>query len=533
MAITEDILVRLRVQGQTQFASAMGTSAGQTTRLGDAAQTTGKQVDATGKQAKTAGGRMAGFAGGVAKFAAATGAIYAAQQVVKDSIGNAVNLGEQMNKTAVVFRGPGAKSIQQWSKGTATALGISRASALEATGVLGNMLVPMGIGRTKAAEMSKGMVNLASDMASFNNASPEDTLDALRSGIAGETEPLRKFGVFLNEARIKQQAMRMGLYKGTGELDAQAKALATTAIITKDTKDAHGDFARTSDSLANKQRILKAQYENATAALGSKLIPVLSLLVGNLDAVVIVIGAVALGWLAWSAGAIIAAGSTGGLTGAVGALTAALLANPIGLVAIALIALVAGLVIAYKKSAAFRRIVDAVWATVKKAAVAVGRVLVGAFKVLWAIIKNTPLLLVIRNLGKIVAFIRSMPGKVANAASGMFDGIKNAFKSAVNWIINGWNSLEFAIPKISVPGPLPDIPGFSMGTPNIPALAGGGTALAGRAHLVGEQGPEIFVPGQTGTVVPGGGVIHTHVHLNGREIATAVGNAAADRKARR
>ena len=64
--------------------------------------------------------------------------------------------------------------------------------------MLGNMLVPMGIGRKKAAEMSKQLVELAADMASFNNASPEETLDALRSGLAGETEPLRKFGVFLN-----------------------------------------------------------------------------------------------------------------------------------------------------------------------------------------------------------------------------------------------------------------------------------------------------------------------------------------------
>jgi hypothetical protein len=532
MAITEDILVRLRVQGQQQFASGMGVAATQTGKLGTTAQTTGKQVDATGKTAKTAGGRMQTFAGGVAKFAAATGAIYAAQQVVKDAVGNAVDLGEQMNKTAVVFRGPGARSIQDWSKGTAAALGISQRQALESAGVFGNMLVPMGIGRTQAADMSKKFVTLAADMASFNNASPEETLDALRSGLAGETEPLRKFGVFLNEARIKQEAMRQGLYDGTGELDAQTKALATAAIITRDTKDAHGDFGRTSDSLANKQRILKAQYENLTASLGQKLIPILTLLVGNLDAVLVVIVALGAAFIAWNAGAIIATASTGGLTGAVSALSAALLANPIGLIAIALIALVAAIVIAYRKCAAFRRIVDSVWGAVKKAASAVGKVLVAAFKVLWAIIRNTPLLLIIRNLGKIVAFIRGMPGKIKSAASGMFDGIKNAFRGAVNWIINGWNNLEFSLPKVKVPGPLPDIPGFTLGTPNIPTLAAGGTIASAGAAIVGERGPELVTLPQGATVTPGG-VIHTHVYLNGREIATAVGNAAADRRARR
>ena len=533
MAITEDILVRLRVQGQSQFASAMGGAAGQTTKLGTAAQTTAKQVDTTGKKAKTAGGAMRGFAKGVGAFAAATGAVYAAQQVVKDSIGNAVNLGEQMNKTAVVFRGPGAKSIQDWSKGTASALGISQAKALEATGVLGNMLVPMGLGRTKAAEMSKGMVTLASDMASFNNASPEETLDALRSGLAGETEPLRRFGVFLNEARIKQQAMRMGLYKGTGDLSAHAKALATNAIITKDTKDAHGDFARTSDSLANKQRILRAQYENATAAIGSKLIPILSTLVNNLDTVVVVVGAIALAWVAWSVGALIAATSTGTLTGAVAALGVAIMANPIGLIAIALIALVAGIVIAYKKVGWFRKGIDFLWAKIKQG--------FGWIKSHWPLILSIMtgpfgaiVIYVIRHWRQVLDFIKGLPGKISAAASGMWDGVKNAFRSAINWIINGWNSLEFKIPGVKGPGPLPDIPGFTLSTPDIGALAGGGPAYAGRPYVVGERGPELFVPGQSGAVIPnGGGAIHTHVYLNGREIATAVAADTANQRARR
>ena len=113
-----------------------------------------------------------------------------------------------------MFRGPGAKAVQAWSKTTATGIGISQRAALEAAGTFGNMLVPMGLGRKEAAGMSTRMVNLAGDMASFNNASPEETLEALRAGISGETEPLRRFGVRLSQARIEEQAMRMGLKKG-------------------------------------------------------------------------------------------------------------------------------------------------------------------------------------------------------------------------------------------------------------------------------------------------------------------------------
>ena len=117
----------------------------------------------------------------------------------------------------------------------------------------------------------------------------------------------------------------------------------------------------------------------------------------------------------------------------------------------------------------------------------------------------------------------------------MWDGIKEAFRSAINWIINGWNSLEFKIPGFDPPGPGPKFGGLTIGMPDVNPLAAGGTALAGSPYVVGELGPELFVPGQTGTVLPNGAgaPIHTHVYLNGREIATAVGNAAADRKARR
>lgn len=110
----------------------------------------------------------------------------------------------------------------------------------------------------RAGNMSKAMVTLAADMASFNNASPEETLQALRSGLAGETEPLRRFGVFLNEARIQEAALRLGLVKQGEKLSAAAKAQATYSIILKDTNDAQGDFAKTSDSVANKERIKAA-----------------------------------------------------------------------------------------------------------------------------------------------------------------------------------------------------------------------------------------------------------------------------------
>ena len=145
----------------------------------------------------------------------------------KKAIDAASDLGEQVSKNTAVFKGS-APEIEKWSQTTAKSLGVSQRAALEATGTFGNMLVPMGIARDEAATMSKRMVTLGADMASFNNASPEETLDAIRAGLAGETEPLRRFGVFLNEARIAQEALSLGLVKG-GEALARAQAATKAA----------------------------------------------------------------------------------------------------------------------------------------------------------------------------------------------------------------------------------------------------------------------------------------------------------------
>jgi hypothetical protein len=88
--------------------------------------------------------------------------------------------------------------------------------------------------------------------------------------LRGEAEPIRKFGVLLNDSTIKAKAMEMGLYDGTGALDLQAKSLAAYEVILDQTKDAQGDFARTSDGLAGQQKILTAQLENLKDNNGRK-----------------------------------------------------------------------------------------------------------------------------------------------------------------------------------------------------------------------------------------------------------------------
>lgn len=293
------------------------------------------------------------------------------------SVKAASNLEEQINKTAVVFRGS-EDAIHAWAQTTAESFGISQRAALEAAGTFGNMLVPMGIARDRAGEMSTKFVELAADMASFNNASPEETLDALRAGLAGETEPLRRFGVFLNAARIKQEALRLGLVKGKEELTASAKAQATYSIILKDTGDAQGDFARTSDSLANQQRILRAELEDTAAELGNALLPAATAAAGVLldlvqvigdnedaaKALVIAAAALSGGILLLNASTRIYTSSTLAAIGATKGLRIAMAATPWGLAAVAAAGLVAFIISqgdeSEEASVAQRKLTDAV-----------------------------------------------------------------------------------------------------------------------------------------------------------------------------
>jgi len=193
-------------------------------------------------------------------------------QFLNGAVNSASDLREEINKSQAVF-GDASKGIIEWSNGTAKALGISRVAALEATGTMGNMLLAFGVGQKQAAGMSKELVTLAADMASFNNATVEDTIFAIGAAMRGETEPIRKYGVSLNDANLKQEALSMGLHNGKGALGANAKALAAYNAILNQTKIQQGDSAKTANELAGSKRRLQAQFEDLKTEIGAALLP--------------------------------------------------------------------------------------------------------------------------------------------------------------------------------------------------------------------------------------------------------------------
>lgn len=289
----------------------------------------------------------------------------------KQAFAAASDLDESMSKINVVF-GDSSKAIVEWSKTSAEAMGMSQQQALEAAGTYGNLFQAFGLAQKPSEDMSKNLVQLAADLASFNNASPEETLLALRSGLSGETEPLKRFGIALSDARLKEEAMSLGLIKSTKEaLNPAAKSQAAYSLIMKDSTLAQGDFARTADGAANKQRIMKAQFDNAKASLGTALIPIFLQFAKIIQKVAGWFESLTdkqKKWIVYIGIALAALGPIVTILGTLGTAIGAVL-SPVGLVIAAIALLVAGLVYAYFKFEGFRKVVDKVWdaivATVK------------------------------------------------------------------------------------------------------------------------------------------------------------------------
>ena len=238
---------------------------------------------------KTASNGMTSFIAKIKQVGATMGVAFAGTQVIKfgkDIIMAASDMNESLSKMNVVF-GDNASAVEKWANTSATAMGLSKQSAVEAAGTYGNLFQAFGISQDSATKMSTSLVQLASDMASFNNTSVDDALLALRSGLSGETEPLKKFGIALSDVRLKEEALSMGLIKTTsGTLPPAIKAQAAYSLAMKDTALAQGDFERTSDGTANTMRILQAQMQNAKAALGAGLLPVFQALLLALKPVI-------------------------------------------------------------------------------------------------------------------------------------------------------------------------------------------------------------------------------------------------------
>jgi len=211
---------------------------------------------------------------GVAVAAAGAAAGVFAVKYGVDAVKAASDLSETIAATGQIF-GDSAKQIQDFAETSASALGQSKQQALDAANTFAIFGKSAGLAGNDLVKFSTDFTVLASDLASFRNTTPEEAITAIGSALRGEAEPLRRFGVLLDDASLRAAALELGIVSTTkNALTPQQKVLAAQALIYKQTGDAQGDFLRTSDGLANSQRILTAQIENVKTSIGTALLPV-------------------------------------------------------------------------------------------------------------------------------------------------------------------------------------------------------------------------------------------------------------------
>lgn len=179
-----------------------------------------------------------------------------------------------------------AATAHEYADAVKAALGINSGEFLRNQGTFMTMAQGMGVAANNAYTMSKGLTQLSYDLASFFNISNDEAFEKVRSGLAGEIEPLRALGYDLTTARLQQEAYNMGLNEQVSNMTQAEKAMLRYKAIMSQVSWAHGDLAKTISSPANQIRVLKSQMQTAAQAIGNVFLPMLQAIIPVAVAVV-------------------------------------------------------------------------------------------------------------------------------------------------------------------------------------------------------------------------------------------------------
>lgn len=379
----------------------------------------------------------------------------------------ASDLSEVQNVVDTTFK-ESSNTINEFAKNAAEKFGLSELSAKQFTGTMGAMLKSMGLGNQEVTDMSMALAGLAGDMASFYNLDPTEAFEKLRSGISGETEPLKQLGINMSVANLEAFALSKGITKSYDSMTQAEQATLRYQYIMETTADAQGDYSKTADSTANKTRTTMLQFQTLSAELGQQLLPIVNDVLGvlqnvikwfnNLDdsgkRIVLILGGIALaiGPVVSMIGSLIKVGSgikslvtiikswnivTKLMTATQTALNLVMSMNPISLIIIAIVALIAILVVLWNKCEWFRNgvmtVINAIWNAIKTAFEFVKNIVVTVFTFIWDIIK------------KYVTFWINLFTTVKTAVQSVFTSIKNIISNVFSTI---WGVITGVISKI-------------------------------------------------------------------------------------
>ncbi len=251
---------------------------------GRAATSLGKSLNIFSGSANKAKSSSFSLASAFGKLYASYLLLFRAFSKIKDAIDISSSLTEVENVVRTTF-GNYEKLIQDFSKTSIQDFGMSELTAKQVASRFQAMGTAMGFSQGKMADMSLQLTKLTADMASFYDMEQSDVARNLQAVFTGETEPLRKYGLDLTQATLKEWAMKQGLDADISSMTQAEKTMLRYQYVMANTAAAQGDFARTADTWANQVRILKQSFEQLASIIGGALINAFKPFVKTLNAV--------------------------------------------------------------------------------------------------------------------------------------------------------------------------------------------------------------------------------------------------------
>lgn len=200
----------------------------------------------------------------------------------KTALEVASNLEEVQNVVDVTFGG-NAGAIDRWARQTSASVGLTELQAKQFSGTIGAMVKSMGLSEESAADMAMSLADLTGDLASFYNLDHETAFQKIRSGISGETEPLKQIGINLSVANLEAFALAQGIETAYDKMSESERVQLRYQYLMQATADAQGDFARTSDGYANQVRVLQNNLNSLAGNIGAALLPAVTAAVSGVN----------------------------------------------------------------------------------------------------------------------------------------------------------------------------------------------------------------------------------------------------------
>jgi hypothetical protein len=137
-----------------------------------------------------------------------------------------------------------------------------------------SVLVALGVDANQSLALVDQLQRRSLDIAAFRDVSDAEAFRAVISGLTGETEPLKRFGIVLNETAVKAELLRLGFKGNAQQASEAAKVIARSNIILRQSAEMHGQVARESDTLAEQEKRTRAEFTKAAEDFGRTFLPV-------------------------------------------------------------------------------------------------------------------------------------------------------------------------------------------------------------------------------------------------------------------